>query len=75
MIIIFSPLQREFVKELFHQNTYEDVYFEFVKQEGMKLFFNVTPNNESAIKIAKNTLKASKFGSSLNFMVEYKDHV
>lgn len=71
MIVISMPLQREFVKELLNDKTFEGITYRFVKQEGMKLFFEVTPNSDAAIKVTKNTIKASKYGSSLNFMVDY----
>ncbi|NLC41787.1 MAG: hypothetical protein GX775_02900 [Erysipelothrix sp.] len=75
MIIVFSPLQREFIKELFDAQSYEGVSFEWVKQEGMKLFFRISPDDESAVKIAKKVIKASKYGASLNFMVDYESDV
>ena len=75
MIIVFSPLQREFIKELFDAKSYEGVSFEWVKQEGMKLFFRISPDDESAVKIAKKVIKASKYGASLNFMVDYESDV
>ena len=75
MIIVFSPLQREFIKELFDAQSYEGVSFEWVKQEGMKLFFRISPDDESAVKIAKQVIKASKYGASLNFMVDYESDV
>ncbi|NLC41914.1 MAG: hypothetical protein GX775_03560 [Erysipelothrix sp.] len=75
MIIVFSPLQREFIKQLFDAQTYEGVSFEWVKQEGMKLFFRVNPDEESAVKVAKKVIKASKYGASLNFMVDYQADV
>ena len=75
MIIVFSPLQREYIKELFDAQSYEGVSFEWVKQEGMKLFFRISPDDESAVKIAKKVIKASKYGASLNFMVDYESDV
>lgn len=70
MIVVFAPLQREFIKELLHQKLHDEVTFHFEKQENMKLYFSCDSQSSNAVKVAKKVIKDSKYGSVLHFMVE-----
>ncbi|HAO60834.1 MAG: hypothetical protein A2Y20_04210 [Firmicutes bacterium GWF2_51_9] len=73
MIIVNAPLKRDFIRALLDGKTIENVTFTFVKQDNMKLYFSVEGDPKAAVKIAKNTIKQSEFGSVLFFNVE--EHV
>lgn len=68
MIIIHCPIQQEFVLSLF-QEPVGDIVYEFVKKEGMKLYFNVTGDVEEAIAKAKARIKSTEIGAVLYFQI------
>ncbi len=70
MIIINMPLKRDFVKELFHGKTIEDITYTYVKTEQMKMYFDTSENTDRAVSVAKATIKKSELGPALFFMVE-----
>ena len=72
MIWIQSPLKREFIKELLDGNTFEEVQFNFIKQDQMKLYFEHTKEAKLASEVAKRAVKNSKYGSALFFAVNYE---
>ncbi|MFV0479901.1 MAG: hypothetical protein ACK5LZ_04960 [Anaerorhabdus sp.] len=72
MIIVNMPLKREDVKAL-APNVGDDTHrFTFIKEDGMKLYFEDTHEDEVAgAKILKEAIK-EKLGSAFYFNVEIK---
>ncbi|MFH5837142.1 hypothetical protein ACHAL6_13860 [Proteiniclasticum sp. C24MP] len=71
MIIINMPLKRDFVKELLDGKNIEGIDYRFLKQENMKLYFEVSEESERAASVAKAAIKKSELGPALFFMVEH----
>lgn len=72
MIIINMPLKRDVVKELVSGLSVDGHEFTFVKEEGIKLYFEDSNADQAAgIKVVKNLLK-EKLGGGFYFNVEGK---
>ncbi|WP_412989003.1 hypothetical protein ACLJJ6_08650 [Pediococcus siamensis] len=70
MIAINSPQKQDDITKLLTAYDGGDFKFEFVKKTGMKLEFNVTPDDSAAAaKVAKNLIKGEAWGSVLFFQV------
>ncbi len=73
MIVVQSPLKRDFIKELLTSNTHEGFDFKFESEKGMKLYFSVdSEEKELASKVAKKVIKESEVGAALYFNVSYE---
>lgn len=69
MIYINCATQQDYIISTLEQIE-GDITFKFDKKQGMKLGFCVsTEDLDSAITLAKTTLKGSSLGSSLYFQV------
>jgi hypothetical protein len=71
MIVINMPLKKEYVKELLDGKNIEGIEYRFVKQENMKMYFDVSEESERAASVAKAIIKKSELGPALFFMVEH----
>ena len=73
MIVVQSPLKRDYIIELLTKEAHEGVTFTFVETRGMKLYFSVGETLASdAAAIAKKTIKGSEVGAALYFSVSYE---
>lgn len=73
MIVVQSPLKREFIKDLLTSQTFEGLNFKFESEKGMKLYFSVdTEDLEGASKVAKKVIKGSEVGAALYFNVSHE---
>ncbi|HOB34614.1 MAG: hypothetical protein GX090_00260 [Firmicutes bacterium] len=72
MIVVQSPLKRDFIISLLDGNTIQSVSFKLVKQEGMNMYFEHSGDGETAAKVAKETIKKSEFGPALFFRVTHE---
>lgn len=72
MIVVQSPLKRDFIISLLDGNTIQSVSFKLVKQEGMNMYFEHSGDGEKAAKVAKETIKKSEFGPALFFRVTHE---
>lgn len=73
MVILQIPLKREYVIELLDGKTFGTQTFHYLKQERMKIYFEVNGNQQQAADIAKKTIKNSELGSALYFNVSYEE--
>ncbi|MTI95883.1 MAG: hypothetical protein FH749_10445 [Firmicutes bacterium] len=71
MIIVQSPLKRDYIISLLDGKTIDSVNFRFHKREEMSLYFEHDGSNEEAAAIAKKAIKNSEFGPALFFRVTY----
>lgn len=70
MIVVSSPLKRDFMVELVDGYTIDNFEFKHVKTEGMKLYFEcANPDTEKAVRHVKNLIKGSEMGRALYFTV------
>ena len=70
MITISCPIKQDYVISLLDGLTIEGVCFTFKEKSGINLKFEIdTDDREKAIKIAKQTIKATEIGSVLYFQV------
>lgn len=67
------PLKREEIICLLNGITYEGHTFCYLKQERMKLYFEVNGNQQQASIIVDNIIKNSKWGSALYYHVSYEE--
>ena len=65
------PLKRDFVIKLLDGKNIEGIDYRFLKQESMKLYFEVSEESERAASVAKAAIKKSELGPALFFMVEH----
>ena len=72
MICVQSPLKRDYIIELLHEKTVDDITFQLHHKDNMKLFFEHTGDAEKAASAAKKEIKKSKYGSALYFTVDYE---
>lgn len=73
MIIVQSPLKRDYIKQLLTQQSYGDITYRFVEEKSMKLYFEVEgSDNETAAKMAKKIIKESEVGAALYFNVSHE---
>ncbi len=71
MIIVSSPLKRDFFKEYVPTLVMGEDTFTFEKEVGLKLYFNTTAEDlEAAVRFLKDTLRKSEYGRALYFIVE-----
>lgn len=71
MITISSPIKQDFIIELLDGKTYNDITFTFKGKSGMNLSFEVnTDDKDSAIAVAKKTIKSTEVGAVLYFQVK-----
>lgn len=71
MIIVSSPLKRDFFKEYVPTLTMGDDTFTFEKEAGIKLYFSTTAEDlDVAVRFLKDNLRKSEFGRALYFIVE-----
>jgi len=71
MIIINMPLKKEYIKELLDGKNIEGIEYRFIKQDKMKMYFEVSEESERAASVAKAIIKKSELGPALFFMVEH----
>lgn len=72
MVVVQSPLKRDFIISLLDGKTINSVSFRLVRQEGMKMYFEHDGSPEAAEKAAKETIKNSEFGPALFFRVTHE---
>lgn len=71
MIIINSPLKRDFFKEYVSELKMGEDTFTFEKEVGIKLYFSTTAEDiDVAVRFVKDSLKKTEFGRALYFNVE-----
>lgn len=73
MIVVHLPLKREYVIQLLNGKTIQGNRFTFVKEERIKLYFEVTGDPEKAVKTIKEEIKNSPYGNILFFNVSIED--
>ncbi|MBC2021342.1 hypothetical protein HCA81_09810 [Listeria booriae] len=70
MIVISSPMKRDFFVETLEKYNENDVTFKKVDEKGIKLYFETTAEDEeAAVRIAKDVMKATDIGAVLYFQV------
>lgn len=71
MILVSSPLKRDFIVELIDGYEIDGFTFKHEKSEGMKLFFSTNKPEEldKAIRHVKDRIKGSDLGRTLYFQV------
>lgn len=71
MIIVSSPLKRDFFKEFISELKMGDDTFTFEKEAGIKLYFSTSAEDiDVAVRFVKDSLKKTEFGRALYFIVE-----
>lgn len=73
MILIQMPLKREEVITLLNGATYDGYTFHYLKQERMKLYFEVNGNQQHATEIADKVIKNSQWGKALFYHIDYEE--
>lgn len=73
MIRVHAPLKREAIKALLSGQTIDGHTFSFIKEDGMKLYFSSSEDEQKAVSVAKKAIKSTEYGPALFFMVEYVD--
>ena len=73
MIFIQMPLKREDVIGLLNGATHEGFTFHYLKQEKMKLYFEVDGDQREAAKTVEKVIKTSTWGSALYYQVSYEE--
>ncbi|MBC1457368.1 hypothetical protein [Listeria newyorkensis] len=70
MIVISSPMKRDFFVETLENYNENGVTFKKVDEKGIKLYFETTTEDEeAAVRIAKDVMKATDIGAVLYFQV------
>lgn len=72
MILVQSPLKRDYIKDLLDGKEFDGIQFTFNRQDQMKLFFEHTGDAKDAAAAAKKVIKKSEFGAALYFTVSYE---
>jgi len=72
MVIVQSPLMRDFIISLLDGKTIDSITFRLHRQEDMSLYFDHDGDAEAAEKIAKKTIKESEYGPALFFRVTHE---
>lgn len=72
MILVQSPLMRDFIIALLDGKTIDSVSFQLTKAEGMKMYFQHSGDGELAASIVKEAIKKSEFGPALFFRVTHE---
>lgn len=57
MIVINMPLKKEYIKELLDGKNIDGIEYHFIKQDKMKMYFDVSEESERAASVAKKTIK------------------
>ena len=71
MITISSPIKQDFIIELLDGKTYDDITFTYKGKKGMNLSFETsTEDKDTAIAVAKKTIKSTEVGAVLYFQVK-----
>ena len=71
MITVASAIKQDFIIELLDGKTYDDITFKFEGKTGINLNFIInTEDKDSAIAVAKKTIKSTEIGSVLYFQVK-----
>ena len=71
MIQVSSPLKREWIKDFVGELEFTGQNYNFVKEEGMNIFFEIEVDDlEAAAKHLKSSIKASDLGNVLYFSVK-----
>lgn len=69
-ITISSPMKQDFIIELLDQQTLEGITFNFISKKGINMAFDCRMGDkDTAIKVAKTTIKATEIGKVLYFQV------
>lgn len=69
-IVISSPMKQDFIIDLLNHKTINDITFSFVSKKGINItFLCENKSKEDAIKVTKETIKATEIGSVLYFQV------
>jgi len=71
MIVINMPLKKQYVKELLDGKNIEGIEYLFIKQDKMKMYFEVSEESERAASVANTIIKKSEIEPALFFMVEH----
>lgn len=70
MIVLSAPIQQDQIIDLltnYHEN---DISFQFIKKEGIKLYFESNIEaNEQTPRLVKDIIKSTPWGSVLFFQV------
>ena len=73
MIVIASPLKRDFMIDLVDGYKVDDFEFKYIKSEGMNLYFECSnPDIDKGIRHVKDLVKGSELGRTLYFTVTKK---
>lgn len=67
MISISSAMQQEEIKKLLAEYNEAGISYSFKEKKGIKLYFEVTGDQEQAATTAKQLIKAQPWGSVLYF--------
>lgn len=73
MVILQVPLKRDVIIELLNGKTFNDQTFRYVKQERMKIYFEVNGDQKQAAQTAKQVIKGCELGSALYYNVTYEE--
>ncbi len=70
MITISCPIKQDFIIETLDDKTIDGIGFTYEGKTGINLRFKITGDDkEKAIRIAKETIKATEIGSVLYFQI------
>lgn len=68
MVLVNSPMKREFIIELLENADIDGTTFKLVSQSGMKMLFETNSEDETAAaKKAKALIKSTEIGAVLYF--------
>jgi chorismate mutase len=69
MITVSSAMQQENIKKLLESIENEAITYKFKEKKGIQLIFEITGDKDAAIRLAKDAIKAEKWGKVLYFNV------
>lgn len=72
MVLVQSPLKRDYIVSLLDGKTLDSISFLLVKREGMNMYFAHDGNDEAAEQAAKKAIRNSEFGPALFFRVTHE---
>lgn len=73
MIVVQSPLKRDYIKSLLDQKTHDGITFTFAEEKGLKIYFTADiEDTAKAASVAKKVIKASEVGTVLYFTVTHE---
>ena len=74
MIIVNSPIMQDKIIKILE--AIEEPTFEFVKKDGIKVYFNTSlENKEEACAIAKKEIKKDPIASAIMFTVKSEEYI